>query len=73
MTSRLAGTATVPSGKPFGASWLRKIREVTPKLPSTRSLLKTCGYSPLAVAVTQPVVHPGGSWVLPATMLRSVV
>ena len=43
VTSWFAGTATVPRGKPEGVSSLRKIREVTPKLGSVRSLLNTCG------------------------------
>jgi hypothetical protein len=68
VTSRFPGTATVPSGRPAGVSCSRKIREVTPKFGSARTLLKTCGCALPAVAVTQPVVHPGGSWVFPATM-----
>jgi hypothetical protein len=43
VTSWFAGTAKVPRGRPDGVSWLRKTREVTPKLASTRSLLNTCG------------------------------
>ena len=47
---------------------------MTPKLPSTVSLLNTYGYWPLATAVPQlDPVQPGGSWVVPATMFGAVV
>ena len=43
VTSSFGGTSKVPSGRPEGVISARKIREVTPKLPSTSALLKTCG------------------------------
>jgi len=43
VTSSSAGTSSVPSGRPQGVISARKIRDVTPKLPSANALLKTCG------------------------------
>lgn len=37
------GTVSDPAGASHGVSWSRKIFAVTPKLPSTRALLNTCG------------------------------
>src|SRR5271170_8440265 len=49
----LLGTSRLSRTKPEGVSWSRKTFAVMPKLPSTRSLLKTKGYFPLLVAATQ--------------------
>ena len=46
LVTRLApgtGTGVVLTRRPDGVSWSRKIGEVTPKLASTSTLLKTCG------------------------------
>src|SRR5262245_39757218 len=66
----LLGTSSELIHRPHGVNWSRKIFEVMPKLASTRSLLKTCGWAPPAFAVAQAEpVHPGGSCVTPATTL----
>src|SRR5271170_1244409 len=49
----LLGTSRLSRTNPEGVSWSRNIFAVMPKLPSTRSLLKTNGYFPLLVAATQ--------------------
>src|SRR5882724_8032680 len=51
VTNRSLGTANVPIRSPFVVRLSRKIGDVTPKPPSARSLLKTVGYVPSAVAV----------------------
>src|ERR1700735_354930 len=48
------GIGSVPIRKPSVVMLSRKIGEVTPKLPSAPSLLKTAGYVPSATAVLQP-------------------
>ena len=62
VTRSRVGTLIVPIRCPHGVSSSSEILDVTPKLLSTRALLKTYGYVPSAVAVTQlPALHPGGS------------
>ncbi len=70
----LLGTVIWASGDPEGVSSWRTRGDVTPKLPSTEVLLKTYGYWPPATAVlhgSNVLPHPGGSCVVPATMLAS--
>ena len=43
VTSSFAGTSMVPIGRPDGVISASQIREVTPKLGSASTLLKTCG------------------------------
>src|ERR1700722_6542991 len=75
--SVLFGTSIVLTGVPDGVSWSSTIFDVTPKLPSIVSLLKTWGYSPPSTAVPHgssaflAVLHPGGSSVEPATIFGS--
>ena len=60
-----SGTRSVLTSRPDGVSWLRNTGEVTPKLGSASTLLNTPGYEPSLVAVTQPLVQPGGRTVTP--------
>src|ERR1700691_5463363 len=60
-----SGMRSVLTRGPEGVTWSRNTGEVTPKLPSTRSLLNTPGYEPSLVAVAQPLVQPGGRTVTP--------
>src|SRR5271170_6449693 len=52
----LLGTSRLSRRKPEGVIWSRKTLEVMPKLPSTRTLLKTKGKVPSLVAETQGTV-----------------
>src|ERR1700733_5832562 len=59
---------------PDGSSWSSTIFAVMPKLLSTTSLLKTNGYAPPSVAVTQlGATQLGGSTVVPATTFSGLL
>src|ERR1700722_1378188 len=72
----LLGSSRLSRRKPEGVIWSRKSFEVIPKLPSTRSLLKTKGKVPSKAAVVAGVVQEpeaaeqfGGRGVTPTTGL----
>src|SRR6516165_9489655 len=76
VTRSREGTAIRSITWPHGVSLSRNTLEVTPKLPSTVSLLNTNGYVPSAIARGQRLVlvsvQPGGSTVTPGVMSAGV-
>jgi hypothetical protein len=62
VTRSREGTSIRLSTCPHGVSSSRNTGEVTPKLPSTRSLLNTNGYVPSATAGVQALpLQPAGA------------